>query len=522
MTSPKEQPEGRASGTIASILLDAERAHPTRPALFVGDEVATFSDLARGARRLGGHLAAEGVGPGRRVALLLPSGAAFVTAHYATALLGAVVVPIHPELDPRLTQAILERSDATCVIGSAALVDGLSARGTFGERPVSLVVLEEMGVTLGLRAPGGGFSPLERSPLLADPSPAAEDDPAVLFYTSGTTGEPKGVLLTHAQVLFGVDAWAERWGLDEQTRSLMAAPFFHVVYNPLVLGAHRRGGATVVPPSPAVQSVTAAVERGRVTALMGTPALMRQLVNERWSNRHDLSSLVCIIYGAAPTPPDVVRALGERFPAARRFNCYGMTETSSALTCLGGKEVAGRESSVGFPHRGVRLRIVGPDGSDLPVGERGEVCARGPNVILTYLDAPALDRERFLEGWLRTGDIGMLDDEGCLTLLDRVDDQINVAGEKYYPFQVEEVLAAAPGVADVAAVGVADVLRGQVVHAFVTRASEVEIDLEALRRRCIECLPACIVPRRITLLDALPRNPSGKILRRELASRTGD
>ncbi|MAF64609.1 MAG: hypothetical protein CMJ84_02965 [Planctomycetes bacterium] len=509
----------RAGGTIASILTEAEAAHSSRPALVLDAGTSDFSSLADGARRLAGQLAREGVGPGSRVALLFTNGVAFVTAHYAVALLGAVCVPLNPELDEELTEAILERAGVTCLISSAALADAVRERDAAGAKPLGRVVLLESGTSLARRAPDGSVESLEGMASLSHPTPSTPGDPAILFFTSGTTGAPKGVLLTHAQVLFGIDAWAERWSFDEHTRSLMAAPFFHVVYNPLVLGAHRRGGAAVVSSSPAVGSVAATAERHGVTALMGTPALMRQLTSERWSRRHDLSSLESLIYGAAPTPPEVVRALGERFPRARRFNCYGMTETSSALTCLGGEEVAGREDSVGRPHPGVRLRIVGPDGRDLPPGERGEVCASGPNVITAYVDAPALDAERFFGGWLRTGDLGALDGDGRLSLFDRLDDQINVAGEKFYPFQIEEALASQPGVGEVAAVGVADALRGRVVHAFVTTAGAAQLDLEALRRHCIEHLPACIVPRRITLLDELPRNPSGKVERRKLADR---
>ncbi|MDP6538926.1 MAG: class I adenylate-forming enzyme family protein [Planctomycetota bacterium] len=509
---------GPAGGTIASILLTAEGVHARRPALLVGEEALDFATLADGARRLATHLAGVGVGQGSRVALVLRNGTGFVTAHYAVALLGAVAVPLSPDLDERQRRAILERADVTCSLCSTDLADGTGAGSPGGMDRTARIVLPASGASLALRAPDGSVESLEQTAALARPAPSAPQDPAVLFFTSGTTGAPKGVQLTHAQVLFGLDAWVERWSFDERTRSLMAAPFFHVVYNPLVLGAHRCGGAAVVPASPAVGAVAAAVERHAVTALMGTPALMRQLAGERWSRRHDLSSLESLIYGAAPTPPEVIRALGERFPHAERFNCYGMTETSSALTCLGGREVDGREGSVGRAHPGVSLRIVDAEGRDLPPGEAGEVCARGPNVIDAYVGAPRLDAQRFLDGWLRTGDLGVLDADGRLTLRDRLDDQINVAGEKFYPFQIEAVLAAAPGVGDVAAVGVADALRGRVVHAFVTPEGEEDVDLEDLRRRCIDGLPACIVPRRITLLDDLPRNPSGKVDRRLLAS----
>jgi acyl-CoA synthetase (AMP-forming)/AMP-acid ligase II len=356
------------------------------------------------------------------------------------------------------------------------------------------------------------MQPLEQAP------GAAADDPALLFFTSGTTGTPKGVLLTHRQALFGIDAWAKRWSFDERTISLMAAPFFHVVYNPLVLGAHRCRGASVVQENLSIRAVTVAIERYRATALMGTPAFMMQLATDRWAKRNDLSSLDTLIYGAAPTPTPVIRSLGALFPSCARYNCYGLTETSSALTCLGEAETPGRESSVGRPHPGVEIQIGDADGLGLPPRVAGEVCARGPNVIARYFEAPQIDAERFFGTWLRTGDIGYVDEQGFLYLLDRADDLINVAGEKFYPCHIEEVLLSDPAVGEAAAVGVRHPQKGQVVHAFVVPRSGNGVDIEALRRRSIDQLPACAVPRRFTILEQIPRNPTGKILRRELVS----
>jgi acyl-CoA synthetase (AMP-forming)/AMP-acid ligase II len=503
--------------TIASILLDAEAEAGNRPGLYAGDRVLTFSEIADLARRLAMHLALHGVTAGDRVALLLPNNVAFVAAHYALALLGAVIVPINPQMGPQQVAVALRKCRARCLIGSGALVEGIVAVEALNTEAVHII--EEIGDGISIRVAGAGdHSPLDHVPP-SDMAPAGSaDDPALLFFTSGTTGTPKGVMLSHAQVLFGVDAWAGRWSFNDQTISLMAAPFFHVVYNPLVLGAHRRLGASVVVPEPSCRAVTAAIERYRVTALMGTPAFMRQLVSERSAKRHDLSSLDQIIYGAAPTPPSIVRVLGEAFPLAHRFNCYGMTETSSALTCLGEQEVDGREASVGRAHSGVMLRILDAAGHEVPKGHHGEVCAMGPNVISKYFEAPEVDAQRFYGDWLRTGDAGYVDQDGYLYLLDRVDDQINIDGEKFYPHQIEEVLAAHPLVNEAVAIGVAHATKGQVVQAFVVAEPNAEIDIEQLRKQCIARLPACAIPRRITVLTQIPRNPTGKVLRRELAA----
>ncbi|MBI4342465.1 MAG: acyl--CoA ligase [Candidatus Omnitrophica bacterium] len=517
-----QRAESRSDATIAAILLEAERQAGERPGLYVGQHVLTFRQIADRSRQMAGYLANRGVRRGDRVALLLPNGVAFVTAHYALALLGAVIVPINPQIGAHFVSYVLEKAGALYLIGTEPLVRALPDCERMVGGRVTFVVVKEDGESLWLRqawprADRSWIALDQLAPLSAAPECAA-DDPALLFFTSGTTGRPKGVLLSQAQVLFGVDAWANRWSFDEETISLMAAPFFHVVYNPLVLGAHRRQGASVVQTDVSIRAVTVAVERYRVTALMGTPAFMRQLASERWAARNDLSSLGRIIYGAAPTPPAVVRSLGEQFPRAARYNCYGMTETSSALTCLAADETPGREASVGRAHPGVRLRIVDADGHELPTGERGEVCALGPNVITGYFEAPEIDAQRFFGSWLRTGDVGYLDQQGYLYLLDRVDDQINIDGEKFYPCQIEEVLASDPSVSEAVAIGVSHARKGQAVHAFVVAEVNRDVDVEVLRRRCLEQLPACAVPRRIMVLDQIPRNPTGKVLRRELAS----
>jgi long-chain acyl-CoA synthetase len=509
--------------TIASILLDAERAAAERPALYAGDTVLTFRGLADASRRMADCLSAWGVGSGDRVALVLPNSVGFVTAHYALAMLGSVIVPISPQAGRQMATFAMQKCGATCLITSETLVSTVTDLEQPSRAGVRTILVEEGNRALALRradpAAATAWVGLHSVAPLGRITQVAADQPALIFFTSGTTGTPKGVLLTHAQVLFGVDAWANRWSFDPKTISLMAAPFFHVVYNPLVLGAHRRRGASVVQGDIALRAVTAAVERYRVTALMGTPALMRQLISA--PRRHDLSSLTALIFGAAPTPAAIVRGLGEQFPGARRYNCYGMTETASALTCLAEDDMADREASVGKAHPGVALRIVDTQGNEVGVGQRGEVCAQGLNVVTSYFEAPDVDARRFHGSWLRTGDFGYLDPQGFLHLLDRMDDQINIDGEKFYPCQIEEVLAADPTVNEAVALGVSHPRKGQVVHAFVVAQPGHVVDVDALRKRCLEQLPVCAVPRQITILDQIPRNPTGKVLRRELASMPG-
>ena len=506
------------NSTVASILWEAARVHPERPAILRDGRAWTYADLAARTRRLLGVFSRLGVRSGEKVVLLLENSPEFIAAHYALASLGAVIVPVNQYLPVHAQADALTMCEAQYAVTRPAFWQALQECGR--ETPLRSAVLLESDES-GIRVQAVGTlnadpAALDALPEHAVPDGPRADDHAVLFLTSGTTGTPKGILVTHRQVLLGLDAWANRWAYSPQTISLMVAPFFHVVYNPLVLGAHRRGGAAAIPANLQMRAVMREVERSRVTAIMGTPYFYMQFLNDRAQAR-DLSTIDTVIYGAAETPVPVIRTLQQRFPTARLFNCYGLTEACSAVSCLGSEEMAGRESSVGRAHPGVLISIRDENHDELPAGQPGQVCCRGPNVITGYYKAPEADAARFREGWLLTGDIGYLDEESYLYLLGRSDDLMNVGGDKAYPCDVENVLHGHPDVLDVAVSVVPDAARGQVVKAYVV-ARDGQIDMADLKRFCIQNLSAAFVPRLFALVPALPRNPSGKIVRRELGA----
>lgn len=506
--------------TIGSILGNAAALHPNRPALLQSGYSITFEELARVVAKLAGWLREQGVAPGHHVALLMENSVEFVAAHYALATLGSVVVPLSTHSRGRMLRDALDMSDAAHVITSPALADAVTSLAPAPLAVQSCLLLEGTGDLARLRVRlGAGASLLLADLVVAEVGERpSQDDQAVLFLTSGTTGKPKGIQVTHRQVLIGIDAWTRRWGYDEHTVSLMAAPYFHVVYNPLVLGAHRHGGAAAVVTTFQARAATREAERTGATAMMGTPFFYMQLLNDSTSNGRDLSQLRQVIYGAAPTPVPVIRALQARFPDAKLFNCYGLTETCSALSCLDSDEMAGREASVGRAHPGVKASIRGADHEELPAGAVGEVYCRGENVITSYYRAPEVSAARFHAGWLRTGDLGYLDAQGYLFLLGRSDDVINVAGEKAYPQDIENVLFEFPDVLDAAAFSVPDAAKGQRVKALVVARSPDSFDLSSFRKFCAQHLPRAFVPKDVELVNALPRNPAGKVVRGELAA----
>jgi acyl-CoA synthetase (AMP-forming)/AMP-acid ligase II len=521
-----------AADTIASILWSAASAYPQRPALLQGGESTSFRQLATDVRRLTGWLVGHGVARGQHVALLVENSRAFVVAHYALATIGAVIAPLNHHFRGRTLYDALALSDATLVVSSTSLAEALRSLPSCPPAVSGYVILDGAGVagspmTVRLGDPNLDLVSPE-TPLLAaegdgpmPPAPGA-DDAAVLFLTSGTTGRPKGIRLTNRQALLGIDAWVERWSYGPSTVSLMVAPFFHVVYNPLVLGAHRRGGAAAIVGSPQARAATREIESSRATAVMGTPFFYMQLLADHTSLARDLSSVGTLIYGAAPTPASVIRALQGQFPSARLFNCYGLTETASALSCLGPEELEGREASVGRPHPGVLLSIHGEDHREVECGVVGEVWCRGPNVISAYYNSPEANSGRFRGPWLRTGDMGYLDGDGFLYLLGRCDDLINIAGEKAYPCEIENVLYRHPDVLDAAVSVVTDPQKGHRVKAFVVPRAARALDVRDLKQFCLHHLPPTFVPKAFEIVEALPRNPSGKVLRRELGDPRGD
>lgn len=530
MTQPREgvtEGQGDPALTIGSILAQSTARAPGRAAIEEGDRVLTFAQLLEQAQRLASCLADLGIGKGDTVALLLPNCSAFIVAHYALARMGAVIAPVNAQLKGRLLREALELTEAACVVTTAAFEGALHA---LSPRPSALrftLSLNEDAAASGeiaVSAPTtSGFERSGPPRLWKDLSardPKAEvgpHDPAILFTTSGTTGKPKGILVTHHQAVVGITAWLPRWRYDPDTACMMVAPFFHVIYNPLIIGAHLCLGRAVVLGNLQTRAAAREVERTRATAISGSPALLIQLLNDRAIAERDLSSLRAIIFGTAPTPVPIIQGLRRRLPAATLYNCYGLTETCTAVSCLGSDEMEGRETSVGRPFACVETSIRDPEHRELPRGEIGELYLRGPHVIKSYYKAPEANATRFHDGWLRTGDIGYFDQDSYLYLLGRSDDMINVGGEKIYPRDIENVLFKHPGVFDAAVVAVEDVARGQVVKAFVVPSEGQTLDLASLRQLCIKSLPPAFVPRSYEIVDELPRTAVGKVLRRELA-----
>jgi len=514
------------ASTLDGILREAAERYRDRTALIHGDLRLSFGELLELTERFACFLAGLGIEKGDSVALYLPNSPQFVIAHYALASIGAVVVPVNVHIGGSVLRYILEKCDAAAVITSPAAVRQIQAMEDMPQRLRAILVASggDTGMTswqVGLAPLASGTGETTGQPLanftrLGEMSSVDPDDDAIIFFTSGTTGRPKGILVTHRQALIGLDCWADRWGFSPETVSLMVAPFFHVVYNPLVVGAHRHGGCAVVLDRLSVRSAFREVERSSVTAIMGNPSVFIQLLNDPRSLEHNLGSLDTLIYGAAPTTVPVIRSLREKFPGAKMYNCYGLSETCSAVSCLGPEDTDTRPDSIGRPHSSMQVMIMSEDGDPVSVGKIGEICCRGSNVMKGYYKAPEETRGRYTRGWLKTGDLGYVDESGYLYILDRVDDLIIISGEKIYPSEVERTLGEHSAVADVAVVGHRHPTKGHLVKAYVVPREGAVLTEGDLRRFCVERMSPVCVPKILEIVASLPRNPSGKVLRSAL------
>ncbi len=432
-------------------------------------------------------LTARGIEPGDRVALLGGNSVAYLEALFAVARLGAVAVPVNVRLAPEEVTHVLTDSGARLVLASPTLAD-LAVRA--GADPVDL-----------LAAPGPGTPPAV---------PVAGGDPCVIMYTSGTTGVPKGAVLTHDNMLWNaVNMLTAGPGISGTDVTVAAAPLFHIGALGLsALPLLYAGGTVVVLGAFDPGAFVELMARERVTTQFLVPAMWAALT--RLPALPELPALRWAISGGAPCPVPVIEHFLDR--GWTFTEGFGMTELSPAALFLDTADVLTHAGSVGRPFMHVDARLVDADGAEVGVGEVGELVLRGPTVFAGYWQRPEETAAVFSQGWFHSGDLGRRDAEGFVTLVDRLKDMIITGGENVYPVEVEQVLHRHPGVEDVAVIGVGDAQWGETVVAVVV--GDVEPDeLIAFARERIAHFKA---PRRVEIVDELPRNATGKLLKRVL------
>ncbi|WP_369208444.1 AMP-binding protein, partial [Streptomyces sp. PU-14G] len=493
---------------------------------------------------------AHGLRKGDRVAVWAPNSRHWITAALGAVSVGAVLVPLNTRYKPAEAADILRRSRARFLFTVGPFLGTDYARSLVEsgeplpdlELTVTLPTQEAAAASGADAGAGAGAGAGPAGPALsyaafldsaagvgeqecaARAAAVAPDDLCDILYTSGTTGRPKGVGITHGQTLEAFTEWARAVGLREGDRYLLVNPFFHTFGYKAGVLACLLTGTTMLPE--AVYDAGRALRRvagERVSVLMGPPTIFHTLIDHPDRLTLDLSSLRLAGTGAAGVPVDLVARIRRELGAGEVFTAYGLSESAGVATvCPTSADAATVARTVGLPLPGTRVRIVTADGSEAAPGEQGEICLRGRHVMRGYCDDPeataaALDAE----GWLHTGDVGSLDERGYLTLTDRLKDMYIVGGFNTYPAEIEQVLRGHPDVADAAVVGVPDARLGEVGAAYVVPrdgadAAALEDGLAGWAR---SRLANYKLPRTVTAVTALPRNASGKVLKNVLRAR---
>lgn len=507
-----------APRTVPQVLLDAAAAHGDMLAIVSEESTLTYAELRDRAVRAAALLRARGVGRGDRVAIWLPNSAAWVEAALGAFILGATVVPISTRLRAQEAAFMLRKSAARALVAAGdflgvdygAMIEGidlpdLKARirafprdGEPDEWAQGLDEATPEDCVAALRAAAG----------------VTPDDVAEIMFTSGTTGFPKGAMLRHGQIVRTYSIYSERAGIRAGDRYLIIAPMFHSFgFKAGVLAAIIRG-ATMYP----VKVFDAAetlrrIEAEGISVMGGPPTIFSTLLEMNRSAGKDLSSLRSIVTGASMVSPNLIRALQSEVGVEIVVNAYGLTEVCALVTMTRPDDaVETIATTAGRVIDGVEMRLVDTDGNEVPVGAAGEIEVRGFNVMAGYLDDPA-ETEKTIrpDGWLRTGDVGVLNEDGCLRVTDRIKDMFIVGGFNCYPAEIEKMMLDYPGIREVAVIGVPDERMGEVAKALVVAAPDRPFDTDAFIAWCRANMANYKVPRHVELLDALPRNAMGKI-----------
>ena len=504
-----------ARGSLPRAFHERAARDPERVALTIDEEAITHGDLDRLAARVGGWLRAQGVGPQERVVLCGSNSLGFVTAYLGILRAGGVVVPAGAALTEPELRHLVEDSGAACALAQGDALDRLTAIAG-GDTSLRLVVALEEEEASG--APSLQRAISEGEPLV--PGDADGDEAALLAYTSGTTGRPKGVPLSHANLLSSIRAAMQAWRWDESDVLVHALPFTH---------QHGLGGvhATLLAGSRAVVHgkfepgrLCTAIEGEKATVLFAVPAIYEKLAAWEGFESADFSSLRLAVSGSAALSPALARKVSMVL-GREVLERYGSTE--SGLSVSNPYEGPRKFGSVGLPLPGTELAIVDDAGRSLPPGDDGEVVLRGPQVFKGYWHLPDATEDSFYPGgWFRTGDIGRVDpDDGYLTITGRSKEMIISGGLNVYPREVELALEDHATVGKAAVVGVPSERWGEEVVAFIVPAEGREIDHEELTAHARERLSAYKCPKRFLEIEELPRNEMGKVLRDEMVHTAG-
>ncbi|MFF3482916.1 o-succinylbenzoate--CoA ligase [Streptomyces sp. NPDC002701] len=484
------------------------RKTPHRTALIHHDTTLTYGELHERTTRLAHALRARGVRRGDRIAYLGPNHPSYLETLFAAGTLGAVFVPLNTRLaGPEIAYQL---SDS----GARVLVYGPSAKGLVAGPADSgeARAYVEVGAAYDAWLGAASDEPIDE--------PVTADDTCVIMYTSGTTGRPKGAMLTHGNLTWNAVNVLVDQDLVADERALVSAPLFHTAgLNMLTLPVLLKGGTCVLVEAFDPAETLELVERHRITFMFGVPTMFARVARHpRWADA-DLSSLRMLSCGGAPVPTPLITAYQER--GLTFLQGYGMTEAAPGVLFLDAEHAVAKAGSAGVPHFFSDVRVVRPDLTPADVGETGEIVVRGPHVMPGYWGLPEETAAVFSDGWFRSGDAARVDEDGYVTVVDRMKDMIISGGENIYPAEIEDQLLAHPGIVECAVIGVPDETWGEVPRAVVVPREGVELDPGEVLASLAARLARYKIPKSVVLADELPRTASGKLLKSRVRERYG-
>jgi HIP---CoA ligase len=502
--------------TIPHAAEAAAHRWPDGLALIEGDERRSFGQLWDECRAATSALIERGVGTGDRIAIWAPNRREWVVAAIAAQACGAAIVPLNTRLKGREAGDILRRTNARMLFTVSGFLGidypALLAAEDLPACRETILLDRDFGGFVG-SGKGAGDPRIDAS--LAQITPDHVSD---IMFTSGTTGIPKGVLMTHGRIIPQVGVWIGNTGLGEGERYLIANPFFHSFGMKVGWVACLIAGAVMVPmPQFDVAEAARLIERERIGFIPGPPTIFQMLLDELVSHPFDTSSLRGGTTGAATVPPVLIERIREELGIRDIITAYGMTECVNITSCRPGDPVELIAGTCGAAIPGNEVMIASEDGRELPRGETGEIWVRGIGVMQGYLDDPAATAEAIDDdGWLHTGDVGTMDDSGYVRITDRKKDLFISGGFNVYPAEVEKLLSDHPAVSMVAVIGVPDNRMGEVGKAFVVPRPRAVVDPVQLSAWARENMANYKVPRQFVIVDDLPRNASGKVSKIDL------
>ena len=489
---------------LATLLTDTAERHGDRIALKLDDAEVSYDFLSEGSARVAGLLARHGFERGDRVGIMLPNVPYFAFVYYGILRAGGVVVPMNPLLKGREVKFYLEDPGAKIIYAWHEFQD----EATQGA--------DDAGADLIAVAPGEFENLVQHADPIHEIAEVEADDPAVLLYTSGTTGTPKGAELTHSNLRRNVEVTLKTLiQIDENDTLLGALPLFHSFGQTCGLNCGVAAGArlTLIPrfdPGKALEII----QRDEVTIFEGVPTMYTAMLNSEKKEEVDLSSLRLCVSGGSAMPGEVMRAFEQQF-GCKVLEGYGLSETSPVAS-FNHPDRERKQGSIGTPIEGVEMKVVDEDGNEVVQGEVGEIVIKGHNVMKGYWNRPDATEEAIVDGWLHTGDLAYVDEDGFFFIVDRKKDMIIRGGYNVYPREIEEILYEHEAVAECAVLGVPDEQMGEEVGAAVVLKSGQDVREADLREFVKEQTAGYKYPRRIWFEDELPKGPTGKILKKDV------